>query len=276
VRALLHLAEFQALEALWRGVRLLTQGVESDAEVRLYLFDVTKADLADDQRENRDARSSRIYRLLAVPAGAPESGWGALGGLYSFGPDAADLTLLGYLGTVAGLVGAPWISAADPRLAGCDGIHTTPDAPDWAADIPPEWQAVRRLPVARWIGLAMPRFLLRLPYGKRGSRCEFLPFEELSESPLHDEYLWGNPALACLLLLIQSVAESGRPLHPGMNLEIGGLRAESLLSERALERILDHGLMPLVSIRDTDRIRLVRFQSVADPTAALGGPWGRG
>ena len=282
LRALLHHADFQALEALWRGVHLLTHGVESDADVRLYLFDVTKAELAADQQESADAGSSRVSRLLSEPpAAAPASGWGALGGLYTFAPDAADLELLGRLGTIASLVGAPWISAADPRLAGCDSIDSTPDPVDWVAEPLPEWQAARRIPAARWIGLAMPRFLLRLPYGERGRRCEVLPFEELSDGPAHDEYLWGNPALACLLLLVQGVAESGRPLHPGMTLEIGGLPlpaarrcAETLLGEQAAERILDRGLMPLVCIRDTDRVRLLRFQSIADPATVLGGRWG--
>ena len=281
LRALLHHPDFQALEALWRGVRFITQAVESDADVRLYLFDITKAELATDQQESADAESSRVYRLLAEPpAAAPESGWGALGGLYSFTPEAADLELLGGFGTVASLVGAPWISAADPRLAGCDTIHSTPDPSDWVAEPRPEWQAVRRIPAARWIGLAMPRFLLRLPYGERGSRCEALSFEELSDRPAHDEYLWGNPAFACLVLLVQAVAEAGRPMCPGMKLEVGGLPlptaqpcAEAVLGERAVERIMDGGLMPLIATRDSDRIRLMRFQSISEPLAALRGRW---
>jgi type VI secretion system protein ImpC len=281
LRSLLHHPDFQALEALWRGVHLLTRGVESDTDVRLYLFDATQAELAADQHETADASSSHLYRLLAEPpAAAPESGWGALGGLYAFTPDAGDLELLGRLGAVASLVEAPWISAADPRLAGCDSIHSTPDPADWVAEPSAGWQTVRRLLAARWIGLAMPRFLLRPPYGEQGRRCEALPFEELSDRPTYDEYLWGNPALACLLLLLQAIAAAGRPVYPGMSLEVGGLpfaaqsSAEALLGERAAERILDRGLMPLVAIRDTDRLRLLRLQSIADPATALAGRWG--
>src|SRR5947199_41699 len=88
----------------------------------------------------------------------------------------------------------------------------------------PNWRKpLRRTPEARWIGLAMPRFLLRLAYGERGTRCEALPFEELSHSPAHEDYLWGNPTLACLLVLVHAIAESGRPMYSGMNLEIGEL-----------------------------------------------------
>jgi type VI secretion system protein ImpC len=265
LRALIHHADFQALEALWRGLRLLVHAVESDVDVRIYLFDVTKEELAD-------APSSELLRLLSQPpAAAPTRGWGALGGCYSFTPDGPDLELLAQLGSVAGQVGAPWISAADPRIAGCDAIGTSPDPSDWVPTPDPAWQDLRRTPGARWIGLAMPRFLLRLPYGERGSRCDVLAFEELSDTATQAEYLWGNPTFACLVLLVQET-------HPGMSLEIAGLpvyvaapAAEAILGERAVERILDRGLMPLIAIRDSDRVRLLRFQAIADPPAPLGG-----
>ena len=261
LRALLHDAEFQALEALWLGVRLLTRAVESDTGVQLYLFDVTKRELAE---------TSRVQKLLAG------SRWSLLAGLYSFQPVASDLELLGRLGSIASLVGVPWLSAADPRLAGSASVHLSPDPDDWSTDPLPAWQALRRTPEARWIGLAMPRFLLRLAYGERGTRCEALPFEELSHSPAHEDYLWGNPTLACLLVLVHAIAESGRPMYSGMNLEIGELPCaggqsciEALLGERAAERLLDRGLMPLVGMRDADRVRLLRFQSIADPPTPL-------
>ena len=224
-------------------------------------FDVTKRELAE---------TSRVQKLLAG------SRWSLLAGLYSFQPVASDLELLGRLGSIASLVGVPWLSAADPRLAGSASVHLSPDPDDWSTDPLPAWQALRRTPEARWIGLAMPRFLLRLAYGERGTRCEALPFEELSHSPAHEDYLWGNPTLACLLVLVHAIAASGRPMYSGMNLEIGELPCaggqsciEALLGERAAERLLDRGLMPLVGMRDADRVRLLRFQSIADPPTPL-------
>jgi type VI secretion system protein ImpC len=47
--------------------------------------------------------------------------------------------------------------------------------------------------------------------------------------------------------------------------------AEAQLSEHAAEAILDHGLMPLVSV--IDAVRLLRFQSIAEPARALAGRW---
>jgi type VI secretion system protein ImpC len=269
MRALLHLPEFQALEALWRGVSLLTQQIESDATVQLYLVDVSKAELAADLD---------VSSIVAVPpARAPQAGWGVLGGMYSFAPGTADLELLSRLGAVGQLVSAPWIAAADSRLVGYAAIQRTAEPPE--EEPTPQWQVLRHSPQASWIGLALPRFLLRAPYGEQASRCDALPFEELAAGPGHEAYLWGNPTIACLLLLTQAVAEGGRPIYPGMNLELDGLPIvstpgiEAPLSEGAAERVLNGGVMPLVSFRDTGRVRLVRFQSIAEPSRRLAGKW---
>ena len=285
MRALLHHPEFQALEGLWRGVHLLTQRNESEATVQFYLVDVSKTELAADQDEHAEIQDSAIYQLLARPPGAaPEARWAALGGLYSFGPESRDLALLGHLGAVARRLGAPWIAAAEPRLAGCESIEETPDPSDWTGAPDPGWEALRKSREAPWIGLAWPRFLLRLPYGRHGTWCEALQLEEVSDGSPSDEYLWGNPAVACLLLLAARAADPST--SPGMNLEIEGLPlhlaagpggagatpgAEVLLGERAAQRLLDRGLMALASVRGTDRIRLVRFQSIARPAAPLAG-----
>ncbi len=51
--------------------------------------------------------------------------------------------------------------------------------------------------------------------------------------------------------------------------------AEVLLTEEAAERILDEGLIPLVSLKDRDSARVMRFQSIAEPLRGLAGPWDR-
>jgi type VI secretion system protein ImpC len=81
---------------------------------------------------------------------------------------------------------------------------------------------------------------------------------------------------------------SGWDMHPGQLLEIDGLPvhiyteegesqqkpcAEVLLQDRAAERILDAGLMPLLSVQGRDAARPARFQSIASPAAPLAGRW---
>src|SRR5262249_27358580 len=144
------------------------------------------------------------------------------------------------------------------------------------------------IPEASYLGLALPRVLLRLPYGRDTDPVERFAFEEADAPFLHENYLWGNPALAVTALLASEFAEFGWHLRPERGLELSGLPlhirseggsarcqpcAETLLSERAAARILEAGLMPLVSIKDRDAIRLLRVQSIASPPARLSGPW---
>jgi hypothetical protein len=46
-----------------------------------------------------------------------------------------------------------------------------------------------------------------------------------------------------------------------------------LLTEDAAARLLEEGLIPLLSFKDRDRVRVMRFQSIADPLRGLAGPW---
>ncbi|MBX6362546.1 MAG: type VI secretion system contractile sheath large subunit [Gemmatimonadetes bacterium] len=290
VRAVLHDPAFQALEALWRGAWFVVRRTETDARLRFYLVDVSREELAADLADAASPAASGLARLLERAAGQELDGarWALLAGLYDFGADAADLALLGRIGAVAARLRAPWISAAAPSLAGLGGFEAAPDASEWAPAANPAWEALRRRPEARYLGLALPRFLLRLPYGADTDPCDELEFEELPPGARHEDYLWGNPALACALLLARSYARAGWALRPGMDAEIDDLPfhlrreggevtaqpcAETLMSERVAARLMDHGLMPLASMKDRAAVRLVRFQSIASPLAALAGAW---
>ena len=150
------------------------------------------------------------------------------------------------------------------------------------------WSELRRRPEAASIGLALPRFLLRLPYGKKTLPLESFAFEEFAAPPAHEDYLWGNPAFAVALLLAQSFSEAGWEMGASAVMSIEGLPlhlyetavgvvskpcAEVLLTEDAAEHVLEKGLIPLVSFKDRDVARVLRLQSIADPPQALAGRW---
>jgi type VI secretion system protein ImpC len=254
MRAVLHHAQFQSLEAAWRGLYFLTRRLETGENLRIFLLDLPQAELT----------SAGLRRA------AGDDEWGLLAGLYYFGP--ADEDALKEISFVARIAGAPFVSGLAPDVVGL----TQP------------FGELRQSAYARWIGLAMPRFLLRLPYGKDASETESFAFEELSKEPEHERYLWGHPAFACAYLLGEAFTRFGWRMRPGSVQEIDGLPAhtyredgeaqlkpcaEVLLTEDAAEVLLDRGFMPLASIKGTDRVRLVRFQSVADPPAPLAGRW---
>jgi type VI secretion system protein ImpC len=294
LRAVLHHPAFQAVEAAWRAVDLLVRRLDTDEGLKVYLLNVGKEELSEDLAGVQDLRASAAYRLLVeqttgTPGGQP---WALWAGNYTFGPAAEDGLLLARLGLVAQAAGAPFLAAADSRLFGCASLAATPDPDDWMATADDEarevWAALRATPQAAYLGLAAPRFLLRLPYGKEASITEAFAFEELSGSGPHEAFLWGNPAFACALLLGEAYNRAGWELRPGMIQEVGSLPAyvyeedgestlkpcaEGVLRDRACERILAAGVMPLQSFVGADKVRLARFQSLAESPAVLAGRW---
>lgn len=290
LREVLHDPGVQALEALWRAVDFVVRRVDGDAEPPFYLVDASQAEVAADLSAVDRVEDSALFRLLVdPPGGVPGGRWAALASAFTFAADPADAELAGRLAALARLAGAPWLGAASPSLAGCPSLLDCPDPAGWGGPVAAAWAVLRRRPEAAWLGLALPRLLLRLPYGPDTEPCERLDFRETDVPPRHEQYLWGPPAFACALLLAGQLGPAGhrRPSGgvfeiPGMPLHVypadGETRAqpcaELLLSERAAHRLLEMGLMPLVSLKDRDAVRLLRFQSVADPAAPLAGPWG--
>jgi type VI secretion system protein ImpC len=280
MRAMLHHTAFQALEAAWRGVFRLVRAIETGSQLKLYLLDISKAELARDLCAADDLRRSRTWRILVDDAiGTGGDAWSVVAGNYSFAQTAEDAQILGRLAKIMSFAGAPFLGEADPAKSEAE-----------SGDGALEWERLRQLPEARWIGLAMPRLLLRLPYGKKTDPVESFDFEEMPGVPSHQQYLWGNPAFACVQLLAEAFAHDGWEMRPGAPAEIdrlpvhiyeaGGEKhakpcAEVLLTERDIEWILDQGYMGLDSKRDRDLVRLVRFQSIAKPPARLSGRWER-
>jgi type VI secretion system protein ImpC len=147
------------------------------------------------------------------------------------------------------------------------------------------WNQLRDLSEADWIGLAMPRFLLRQPYGKADDPIDSFPFEELPGIPPHEAYLWGNPALLCGQLLLSSFLEQGWDMEVGPGGDIEELPVhtfsrdvekeikpcgEAWLSDRAGEAIQDSGLIPVLSIKRRDAVHLPVLQSLRGAPIRLG------
>ncbi len=255
MRAILHHEDFQALEAAWRALFLLVRGLETGTQLKVYVLDLTKAELAGGWR------------------GPDDDGWAMVAANFSFNRSADDVVTLRLLGQLMSAAGAPLIAEADL------GGEAEADGP---------WAQLRRSPEAAWLGLALPRFLLRLPYGAGTDQLEAFRFEEMPGPPAHRDYLWGNPSFACAYLLGETFSQQGWQLRPGSHQEISGLplhvyeeAGESRLrpcielpmTTDDVDWALEQGYMPLIWKHGQDSIRLVRFQSIADPPARLAGRW---
>jgi type VI secretion system protein ImpC len=256
LQGILHHPRMQAIEAAWRAVFMLIRGLDTDTDLQLYLLDITLPELVgqvgDLQKELRR-----------------RGPWGLIAGNYTFGQSDLDAQVLERLAALASSVGAPFV--AEARLPG----EGQPE---------PAWELLRRSPAAPWIGLALPRFLLRLPYGKATDSLESFAFEEMPQSQ-HSQYLWGNPSFFCAFLLGKTFLERGWEMKP-LERRIDGLPmhvyhedgepvakpcAEVLLTEKDATTLMDAGFMPVASLKYEPAAMVVRFQSIAEPLAALAG-----
>jgi len=294
MRSLLHHPTFQEVEAAWRGLDLMVRRLETDRTLKVHILDLTRAELVGDLTASDDLRKSRLYKLLVeqtlnTPGGKP---WAVIAGHYTFAPTPGDAALLQRLALLAQHAGAPLIAGASPNFFGCPSLGSAPDADDWTLGTDTAtsqlWQALRQFPESHYLALAAPRFLLRYPYGPDTNRTERFAFSELSEPPRHEEFLWGNPALAVVLLLGQAFTATGWSMRPGQVQELDGLPAvtyradnetklmpcaEAVLSERGREKLLNAGILPLSSVAESDRVLLGPFLSMATPPATLAGRW---
>lgn len=290
MRSLLHSPAFQRLESAWRGVRRFVESVEIGDEVELHLLDVSKAELhADLVAAAGDVAASNLGRRLSQSRLAGiERPWGLLVGQFRVGANAEDLELLQHLGLVAAYASGPLLLDAAPSLAGCEHLSEHADPREWMiadADIAAGWQALRRNPAAaEWIGLALPRVLLRLPYGRKTDPIESFGFEEATDS--HESLLWGSAALACAQAIALAFIEQADALRLDGAVDIDDLPAyvrvrdgekqlqpcaEFRLPVQVGEALLQRGFIPLLSFGNRASVRIVALQSIAEPRRGLAG-----
>jgi type VI secretion system protein ImpC len=274
LRDLLHDPKFQALESGWRGIDFLIR--EAGEQIQFYLIDIDKGELAS-LIVGCDFTKTAIFKHLE------QIGPALLLGLYSFGLD--DHRLLGSLGSFAAALQTTLVGGASPQLVGCNSFGLQADSDEWASTPAlAELDALRRMPQSAHLGLLMPRFLLRQPYGPSSDPIESFQFEETLYPSEHESYLWGNPALLCGYLLADAFAAEGWGLDTSEGGHIYGLPvytftaggetqvkpcAEAWLSEKSTELIRRRGFMPVGSIRGRDAVEIKALHAFSLPPEPL-------
>ncbi len=212
VNAIMHHPDFLALEATWRGLLFLTERLDFSQNIRLEYISVSKDDLLRDFQDSPEVVTSGLYRHIYTAE------FGQFGGIpvaaviadYFFTPDPRDIQLLQYVASVASMAHAPFFAAAGKEFFGLEKWQNLPDIKDLPSvfDSPrhARWNSFRESPNARYIGLTLPGFLLRLPYGEDGlPPASSFNFTEITD---HEEaFCWGNTAFALAARLGDSFAK---------------------------------------------------------------------
>ena len=212
VNAILHHPRFMALESAWRGLLFLTQRLDFSQNILLEYISIAKDDLLRDFQDAPEVVHSGLYKHIYTAE------FGQFGGVpvaaviadYTFSPSPQDIRLLQYAASVATMAHAPFFAAADKSFFGLEEWRGLPDINDLPSvfDAPrfARWNAFRESPNARYVGLALPGFLLRLPYGEEGGPTA-ASFNFTEETDDEDAFCWGNTAFALAAGLGESFAK---------------------------------------------------------------------
>lgn len=297
MRTILHHPQFQALESAWRGLYFLVRRIETDVDLKIFVFDVSQTELMSNLKSISSLADSFLYRWLILETDETLGGepFAVVCGNYSFGVNVDDIAALMRLAKLANAAGLPFISHIRPEMFGAKSFAESVDFSEWKFSEDTNegklWFTLRTISESESLGFSPTRFLARMPYGKATDSTETFSFEEFTGEIKHEKYLWTNPSFAGALLLAESYRLYGwddmgdhllreindLPMHIYQENSETNTKpcAEVVITEALSEKLLEQGLMPLLSYRDTDRVRLARFQAISSPLKNLNAKWNR-
>ena len=285
---ILHHRELQELESSWRSLKFLVDRTDFRENIKVQLLNVSKEELADDFDDAPETVKSGLYKHVYVAE------YGQLGGEpvativanYEFDASSKDIALLQELAAVASMAHAPVIAGVSTRmfdiddwseLAGMKDLAAVFDAPQYA-----KWNAFRGSENARYVGLAMPRFMLRAPYHPENNPVRSFNYEEKTSASSAD-YLWGSAAFALATRLSESFAKyrwapniigprgggavEDLPVH--FYEAMGRLNAKPpidvMISDRREYELAEQGFIPLTLRKNEDNAAFFSANSVQRP-----------
>ena len=293
INLIMHHEDFKSLEGSWRGLHHLVSNTETDEKLKIRVFNISKKDLGKTIKKFKGTAwdQSPLFKKLyedefGMPGGQP---FGAIIGDYHFDHTPPDVEILSGMAQIASAAHAPFVAGAAPTLMNMDSWQELGDprdltkifqTPEYAA-----WRSLRDSDDAKYLGLAMPRFLSRIPYGSKTSPVEEFDFEEDTEGADHNKYVWSNSAYAMATNITRAFkmygwcarirgAESGGmveglPCHT-FPTDDGGVDmkcpTEIAITDRREAELAKNGMMPLSHWKNTDFAVFVGAQSLQKPT----------
>jgi type VI secretion system protein ImpC len=293
INLIMHHEDFKTLEGSWRGLAHLVNNTETDEKLKIRVFNISKKDLGKTVKKFKGTAwdQSPLFKKMyedefGMPGGQP---FGAIVGDFHFDHTPPDVEILSGMAQIAAAAHAPFIAGAAPTVMNMDSWQQLGDPRDLTKIFQtPEyapWRSLRDSDDAKYIGLAMPRFLSRIPYGSKTSPVEEFDFEEDTEGADHNKYVWSNSAYAMATNITRAFklygwcarirgAESGGmieglPCHT-FPTDDGGVDmkcpTEIAITDRREAELAKNGFMPLSHWKNTDYAVFVGAQSLQKPT----------
>jgi type VI secretion system protein ImpC len=292
INQLMHHPDFQKLESAWRGLHYLVTNSETDDQLKIRVLNVSKKELHKTLKRYKGAAwdQSPIFKKLyeeeyGTLGGEP---FGCLVGDYYFDHGPQDVELLGEMAKISAAAHAPFLAAAAPTVFQMESWQELSNPRDLTKifQIPEYagWRSLRESEDARYIGLCMPRFLARRPYGAKTNPVEAFDFEEDANGPDVNKYTWANSAYAMAVNINRSYKTYGwcsriRGIESGGSVEglpthtfptdDGGVDmrcpTEIAISDRREAELAKNGFMPLVYKKNTDFAAFIGAQSLQKP-----------
>lgn len=288
VDAILHNEDFQKLESAWRSLKFLVDRTNFRENVKLQILSVSKQTLLEDFEDAADVTKSGLYKNLYTAEYGQFGGqpFGAIIANYEFGPGPQDIKLLQYAASTAAMAHTPFIAAAGPQFFGVDSFEQLPNLKDLSSVFEgpqfAKWNAFRESADSRYVGLTLPRFLLRIPYGADTVPSKKFNYQENVTGGDRD-FLWGNAAFAFASRLTSSFADyrwcanvigpqgggtvSDLPLYAyeSMGAIQNKIPTEVLISERREYELAEQGFMALTMRKNSDNAAFFSANSAQKP-----------
>ena len=292
VNQILHHEEFQQLESAWRGLHYLVNNTETDEMLKIRVMSISKKDMHKTLRKFKGTAwdQSPIFKKVYEEEFGQFGGepYGSLVADYHFDHSPPDVELLGEMAKIAAAAHAPLITGANPTLFQMDSWSELANprdltkifqTPEYAA-----WRSLRESEDSKYVGMAMPRFLGRLPYGSKTDPVEAFAFEEETDGSDHSKYGWVNAAYGMAVNINRSFKEYGwcsriRGIESGGAVENlpshtfptddGGVDmkcpTEIAISDRRESELANNGMMPLIHRKNSDLAAFIGAQSLHQP-----------
>ena len=292
INKILHHEEFQKLEGAWRGLHYLVSNTETDELLKIRFMNISKKELGRTLKRYKGVSwdQSPIFKRIYEEEYGQFGGEpiGCIVGDYHFDHSPQDVELLGEMAKIGAAAHCPFISGASPAVMQMESWQELSNPRDltkifsnteYAA-----WRSLRESDDARYLGLTMPRFLARLPYGARTNPVDEFDFEEEVDGATHDRYTWANSAYAMAANINRSFKEygwctsirgvesggavDGLPAHT-FPTDDGGVDmkcpTEIAISDRREAELAKNGFMPLVHRKNSDFAAFIGAQSLQKP-----------